>query len=376
MYNKTQYYGSRLYDPVIYRVLQPDAVVADPSRTQSYHRYAYVMNNPLKYNDPTGWLPAVSNNHLPEVIPAADVEIFDSGYRYFTIDGVPVSSTHYAHITGEGMRLDNVESISAAGILAHAGYSSTGTFQKFYSASPIEASRRIGLDNALIQINKMNGGDLLMRGGRVHFTSTAFAVGPGASSVSFEGEGAWRALNLEGTALSLQENHFSASIGFDVGTELPIWTGGPVGYNSSDGASSVSDVPRGNLFVPVGVLTAARVVDIMSLMVSGAAKGIKAAAPVVRWAGRISTLGNVTLALNDYLAYNRSDRSWGDKGKLSVSLTASGLGILGKNAYLRIASLALGIANEQGAFDAVYEGLDTWNYIYNLNLGNKRLGIK
>ncbi len=44
-------------NPVLGRFLSPDPYIADPSFTQSYNRYSYVLNNPLKYNDPTGELP-------------------------------------------------------------------------------------------------------------------------------------------------------------------------------------------------------------------------------------------------------------------------------------------------------------------------------
>lgn len=49
--------NGRLYDPVLGRFLSPDPYIADPSFTQSYNRYSYVLNNPLKYNDPTGEFP-------------------------------------------------------------------------------------------------------------------------------------------------------------------------------------------------------------------------------------------------------------------------------------------------------------------------------
>ena len=49
--------NGRLYDPVVGRFLSPDPYIADPSFTQSYNRYSYVLNNPLKYNDPTGEFP-------------------------------------------------------------------------------------------------------------------------------------------------------------------------------------------------------------------------------------------------------------------------------------------------------------------------------
>jgi hypothetical protein len=46
--------NGRLYDPKLHRFLQPDNYVQDSSNTQNYNRYGYVLNNPLRYSDPTG----------------------------------------------------------------------------------------------------------------------------------------------------------------------------------------------------------------------------------------------------------------------------------------------------------------------------------
>lgn len=46
--------NGRLYDPVVGRMLSPDNNVTDESNCQNYNRYSYVLNNPLKYIDPTG----------------------------------------------------------------------------------------------------------------------------------------------------------------------------------------------------------------------------------------------------------------------------------------------------------------------------------
>jgi RHS repeat-associated protein len=47
--------NGRVYDPVLGRFLSPDPNVQDASDTQSYNRYSYVLNNPLRYTDPTGY---------------------------------------------------------------------------------------------------------------------------------------------------------------------------------------------------------------------------------------------------------------------------------------------------------------------------------
>lgn len=46
--------NGRIYDPNLHRFLQPDNNIQDPFNTQNYNRYGYVLNNPLKYTDPTG----------------------------------------------------------------------------------------------------------------------------------------------------------------------------------------------------------------------------------------------------------------------------------------------------------------------------------
>ena len=50
--------NARLYDPALGRFLNPDPEVQLPDNTQSYNRYSYCLNNPLRYADPTGmkWL--------------------------------------------------------------------------------------------------------------------------------------------------------------------------------------------------------------------------------------------------------------------------------------------------------------------------------
>jgi RHS repeat-associated protein len=48
------YYNFRYYDPNLGRFTQPDDIIPDLANPQSYNRYSYVMNNPLRYTDPTG----------------------------------------------------------------------------------------------------------------------------------------------------------------------------------------------------------------------------------------------------------------------------------------------------------------------------------
>jgi RHS repeat-associated protein len=45
----------RMFDPKIARFLTPDPFVAVPPRGNAYDRYAYVLNNPLRFRDPMGF---------------------------------------------------------------------------------------------------------------------------------------------------------------------------------------------------------------------------------------------------------------------------------------------------------------------------------
>lgn len=47
--------NGRFYDPLIGRFLSPDPYVQAPDNPQNYNRYAYCLNNPLKYTDPSGF---------------------------------------------------------------------------------------------------------------------------------------------------------------------------------------------------------------------------------------------------------------------------------------------------------------------------------
>ena len=47
--------NGRMYDPLTSSFLSVDAYVQSPDNAQSFNRYAYCQNNPLRYVDPSGW---------------------------------------------------------------------------------------------------------------------------------------------------------------------------------------------------------------------------------------------------------------------------------------------------------------------------------
>lgn len=46
--------NGRVYDPLLGRFLSPDNHIQSPGNPQNYNRYAYALNNPLVYTDPSG----------------------------------------------------------------------------------------------------------------------------------------------------------------------------------------------------------------------------------------------------------------------------------------------------------------------------------
>jgi len=56
------YYGARYYDATLGRFVSADTIVPSAGNPQSLNRYAYVLNNPLRYKDPSGHCTGDINN--------------------------------------------------------------------------------------------------------------------------------------------------------------------------------------------------------------------------------------------------------------------------------------------------------------------------
>lgn len=47
--------NGRIYDPILGRFLSPDPFIQAPQYPNSYNRYSYALNNPLRFIDPSGY---------------------------------------------------------------------------------------------------------------------------------------------------------------------------------------------------------------------------------------------------------------------------------------------------------------------------------
>ena len=118
------WYASRAYDPALARFLQPDSkdpwirparnsskrsrslLPSAPASPQLLNRYSYVLNNPVRYNDPTGYIPeseagpqdagnsgwASGDFSLPNVLDGAAYQQVVASYPSFAGSVPPESS--------------------------------------------------------------------------------------------------------------------------------------------------------------------------------------------------------------------------------------------------------------------------------------------
>ncbi|TQV84274.1 hypothetical protein FKG94_06350 [Exilibacterium tricleocarpae] len=60
--------NGRMYDATLARFISADPYIESAGNSQSYNRYSYVWNNPMKYTDPTGYLRSASQAAEPGIM--------------------------------------------------------------------------------------------------------------------------------------------------------------------------------------------------------------------------------------------------------------------------------------------------------------------
>ncbi len=82
--------NGRLYDPQLSRFLSPDNYVQLPDFSQSFNRYSYCLNNPLKYTDESGefWhiiIGAIVGGVINVALNTDNINSIDSFFGYFGV---------------------------------------------------------------------------------------------------------------------------------------------------------------------------------------------------------------------------------------------------------------------------------------------------
>ncbi len=124
--------NGRLYDPVLRSFLMPDNFIQQPENTQNYNRYAYVLNNPLMYTDPSGEIGVLLAIGIGALVAAttytmtallADVPFSVGGLLKATFIGAASAAVTFGIGTGAENLFTNFFSKAAFQAVAH------GTFQ-------------------------------------------------------------------------------------------------------------------------------------------------------------------------------------------------------------------------------------------------------
>ncbi|EJL79761.1 RHS repeat-associated core domain protein containing protein [Polaromonas sp. CF318] len=125
--------NGRVYDPLIGRFMSADPFIQDPAFAQSYNRYAYVMNNPLAYTDPSGYF---SLRSVFKVVVTVVVAYYTGGAisgAFASASGGAATALGSWAVTGTGatFQLSAIGSAlaGAAGGFAAGAVSSGGTFK-------------------------------------------------------------------------------------------------------------------------------------------------------------------------------------------------------------------------------------------------------
>lgn len=113
--------NGRCYDPVMSSFLSVDAFVQSPDNSQSFNRYAYCMNNPLKFVDPSGWkMEGANHSSHTTGLSWGDLSYVEHAYTWRELCGPGVrEAVAMALITsfriGNNCSIDGFVSLSSTG---------------------------------------------------------------------------------------------------------------------------------------------------------------------------------------------------------------------------------------------------------------------
>jgi len=132
--------NGRVYDPVLGRFLSPDPKVQFVADLQSYNRYSYVLNNPLRYTDPTGY--AIFGSNWDSLISfslglgSLGVCAATSGIGC-VVAGLAATAWNAAVMKSSGASWDQVIAMNAIGLVA--GTVSGGVGQRIFGMNTLGA---------------------------------------------------------------------------------------------------------------------------------------------------------------------------------------------------------------------------------------------
>ena len=105
--------NGRMYDPILGRFISVDPYIQDPYNPQNFNRYAYCLNNPVKYTDPSGEIGV-----LAACLIAAGIDMaIDYGFQ--VIANLNAKNAEGQSLTAKEVFLTNIDwfDIGVSGVL-------------------------------------------------------------------------------------------------------------------------------------------------------------------------------------------------------------------------------------------------------------------
>jgi RHS repeat-associated protein len=81
------FYNARWYDSSLSRFTSPDSIIPDPYNSQDWDKYIYTLNNPIRFNDPSGHCSGDPNNNKnPDIDCWNKISEITSKYKNLKLD--------------------------------------------------------------------------------------------------------------------------------------------------------------------------------------------------------------------------------------------------------------------------------------------------
>jgi len=130
--------NGRMYDPVVSRFISPDPFIQSPSQSESFNRYSYCMNNPMRFTDPSGYVSdgqEARDRALRMQLKAAQ-ERLDAEHAYYYSSALNANLDYGGYLHGYGSN-GNFTAIytNSSGALLGMGVSQGSAFDENYTLS-------------------------------------------------------------------------------------------------------------------------------------------------------------------------------------------------------------------------------------------------
>ncbi len=276
--------NGRMYDPLTCTFMSPDPYIQDPTNWLNYNRYAYCMNNPLKYTDPSGefwWvIPVAIGAYLGGSAINGNYNPFKWDYgNWQTYAGIGIGGLAGFAGAGVGAAITGSAIAGGSGVIGAgaAGGMIGGMAAGAISGAGMTAIRGGSLDDVLGGMTTgmvMGGFGGALSGG----VNAAIGDFSGVSGGAFKnsmyelGHSA-----LKGAATGLAGGAMMAAMEQDASY---LWKGAATGAALSTGMAGLRIGLMGSIIIPLGVKERFAADD--------AAYGIKSSYPVYRRGGLLT----------------------------------------------------------------------------------------